>query len=57
MGGGLLLLALRFNPSQTLSQPPPLGAEGLNFPWCRLEGGHEEVKEQGYLGSSSSVLM
>ena len=30
---------------------------GLNFPRCRLEGEDVEVKEQGYLGSSSAVLM
>lgn len=51
-GGGLLLLALRFNPSH----PTVLLAEFHTSPRCRLEGGDAELKEQGYLGSSS-VLM
>lgn len=38
----------------TLSQQPH---SWLNLPQCRLEGEDVEVKEQGYLGSSSAVLM
>lgn len=61
VGGGLLLLALWFNPSHLAVLLDTLTATSLslwlNLPQCRLEGEDVEVKEQGYLGSSSAVLM
>lgn len=61
VGGGLLLLALWFNPSHPAVLLDTLTATSLslwlNLPRCRLEGEDVEVKEQGYLGSSSAVLM